>query len=258
MAAAHSAASKSNDESRGPLNDMPCVEAQGGGNFKACRRERAQPEPPLFLKACFSQNRSPGAPRPMTSPVLDFLLTRNSVSISELHEPAPSDAEIATVIKAASRVPDHGRLEPWRFILYRGDARVEVGKKLAALAERREGPLTENRRNQELTRFSRAPLVIGVVSSPKDNPKIPQWEMFLSGGLAAMNLAHAANALGYRTNMITNWYSDVQEGRAILGFAPHERVIGFVHIGTFGGTVTERPRPDVSKLYADYAGPWSE
>jgi nitroreductase len=192
----------------------------------------------------------------MTSPVLDLLLTRNPVSISELHEPGPRDAEIATIIKAASRVPDHGRLEPWRFILYRGDARVEVGKKLAALAERREGPLTENRRNQELTRFSRAPLVIGVVSSPKDNPKIPQWEMFLSGGLAAMNLAHAANALGYRTNMITNWYSDVPEGRAILGLAPHERVIGFVHIGTFDGAASERPRPDATKLYADYSGPF--
>lgn len=194
----------------------------------------------------------------MPSSVIDFLLTRGSVPIPELHEPAPGDAEIATIIKIASRVPDHGRLEPWRFILYRGDARIEVGKKLAALAEQREGPLTDGRRNQELTRFSRAPLVIGVVSSPKDSPKIPQWEMLLSGGMAAMNLALAANALGYRTNMITNWYSDVPEGRAILGLAPQERVIGFVHIGTFTGTATERPRPDVSKLYADYAGPWAE
>ena len=193
----------------------------------------------------------------MTSSVIDFLLTRGSVPIPELHEPGPDDAEIATIVKVASRVPDHGRLEPWRFILYRGEARVEVGKRLAALAEQREGPLTEGRRNQELTRFSRAPLVIGVVSSPKDNLKIPQWEMFLSGGMAAMNLALAANALGYRTNMITNWYSDVPEGRAILGLAPQERVIGFVHIGTFTGTAAERPRPEVAKLYADYSGPWA-
>ncbi|TJV08225.1 MAG: nitroreductase, partial [Mesorhizobium sp.] len=105
-----------------------------------------------------------------------------------MKEPAPSDADIATMIAAASRVPDHGRLEPWRFILYRGEARVEIGKKLAALAAQREGPLPEGRHNQELARFSRAPLVIGVVSSPKENPKIPQWEMFLSGGMAAMNL----------------------------------------------------------------------
>ena len=178
----------------------------------------------------------------MTSPIVDFLLTRGSAPIAELHEPGPSDAEIATLIAAASRVPDHGRLAPWRFILYRGDARVEVGRKLADLAEKREGPLPENRRNQELTRFSRAPLVVGVVSSPKESIKIPQWEMLLSGGMAAMNLMLAANALGYRTNMITNWYSDVPEGRAILGLAPHERVVGFVHIGTFTRTLPERPR----------------
>lgn len=192
----------------------------------------------------------------MPSPIIDFLLTRNSAPIPELRAPAPSDSEIETMLRAATRVPDHGRLEPWRFILYRGDARVEIGKKLAELAERREGPLPEGRRNQELARFSRAPLVIGVVSSPKENPKIPQWEMFLSGGMAAMNLMTAANALGYGTNMITNWYSDVEEGRALLGLAPHERVIGFIHIGSYEGIAPERPRPDVAKLHSDYTGPW--
>jgi nitroreductase len=193
----------------------------------------------------------------MASPIIDFLLTRNSAPIPDLKEPAPNDAEIATMITAASRVPDHGRLEPWRFILYRGEARVEIGKKLAALAEQREGPLPEGRRNQELARFSRAPLVIGVVSVPKENPKIPQWEMFLSGGMAALNLMIAANALGYGTNMISNWYSDVAEGRAILGLSPQERVIGFVHIGSYQGPAPERPRPDPAKLYGDYTGPWA-
>ena len=192
----------------------------------------------------------------MASPIIDFLLTRNSAPIPDLKDPAPDDTEIATMIAAASRVPDHGRLEPWRFILYRGEARVEIGKKLAALAEQREGPLSEGRRNQELARFSRAPLVIGVVSVPRENPKIPQWEMFLSGAMAAMNLMIAANALGYGTNMISNWYSDVAEGRAILGLSPQERVIGFVHIGSYTGPAPERPRPDPAKLYADYTGPW--
>jgi nitroreductase len=192
----------------------------------------------------------------MTSPIIDFLLARTSVPIQELTEPAPTDAEIATIIAAAARVPDHGRLAPWRFILYRGDARVEIGRKLAALAEERNGAMPEGRRNQELTRFSRAPLVIGVVSSARDHPKIPQWEMLLSGGMAAMNLILAANALGYGTNMITNWYSDVPEGRAILGLAPDERVIGFVHVGSYDGQVQDRPRPDPATLYGDYAGPW--
>jgi nitroreductase len=192
----------------------------------------------------------------MNSSLVDYLSNRISPPIQELKTPGPDDGEIAQMIRLASRVPDHGRLEPWRFILYRGEARVKVGEQLAALAEMREGPLPEGRRQQELTRFSRAPLVIGVVSSPKDHPKIPQWEMFLSGGAVAMNLVHAANALGYRANWITNWYSDIEEGRRILGLAPQERMIGFVHIGTYAGTVPERPRPDFTKLVSDYNGPW--
>jgi nitroreductase len=192
----------------------------------------------------------------LSSSVIDFMLARKSAPIPELNEPAPSDAEIRTMLTIASRVPDHGRLEPWRFILYRGEARDRVGELLAARAEEREGPLTEGRRQQELARFSRAPLVIGVVSVPRENPKIPQWEMFLSGGAAAMNLVIAANALGYGTNWITNWYSDDEEGRRILGLAPQERVVGFVHIGTFSGDAPERPRPDVDTLYSEWSGPW--
>jgi nitroreductase len=193
----------------------------------------------------------------VSNAILDFLATRASAPIHELREPAPDDAEIAQLIALATRVPDHGRLAPWRFILYRGDVRHAIGEKLAAIAEKREGPLSDARREQERARFSRAPLVIGVISSPKENPKIPQWEMLLSGGAAAMTLVLAANAMGYRTNWITNWYSEVEEARAMLGLAPHERVVGFVHIGSFEGEIQPRPRPDPSTLYADYSGPWT-
>lgn len=192
----------------------------------------------------------------MSKRVVDFLLSRSSPPIQELREPGPDDADIATLIRIASRVPDHGRLAPWRFIVYRGDVRFRIGEMLAELAEKREGPLTDGRRNQELTRFSRAPVVVGVIFAPKENPKIPQWEMLLSGGAAAMNLVLGATALGYGANWITNWYSDVEEGRTILGLAPGERVVGFVHIGTFDGQPMERPRPDADQLYSDYSGPW--
>lgn len=191
----------------------------------------------------------------MTNPVLDHLLSRVSPPIQELAEPGPDDAEIATMLAAASRVPDHGRLEPWRFILYRGESRNRVGALLADLAEKREGPLSEGRRRQELARFNRAPLVIGVVSVPKASPKIPQWEMFLSGGAAAMNLVHAAHALGFKANWISNWYSDVPEGRAILGLKPDEQVIGFVHIGSHAGEVPDRPRPEPAAIATDWAEP---
>ncbi len=194
----------------------------------------------------------------MTSQVIDFLSQRKSVPISAIGEPGPSEADIETILSIASRVPDHGRLEPWRFILYRGEIRHEIGEKLAALADRKEGPLDPQRLDQERRRFARAPLVIGVVFVPKEHERIPEWEMFLSAGAAAMNLTLAANALGYATNWITNWYSDDAEGRKTLGLAPNERVAGFVHIGTFDGTVPERPRPDAKALTSEYTGPYGE
>ena len=192
----------------------------------------------------------------MNQSVIDFLLSRRSKPIAELKEPGPSDAEISTLLTAAARVPDHGRLAPWRFILYRGDARHRLGEALAALAEKREGELPAHRRQQELTRFSRAPLVVGVVSAPRAHPKVPEWEQLLSGGAAAMNLSLAAAALGYGANWITNWYAEDEEGRRILGLAPHERVVGFVHIGTYEGEMDERARPALADIVSDYSGPW--
>ena len=192
----------------------------------------------------------------MNANVLDFLLSRKSAPIAELRPPAPDDDEISLLIRAASRVPDHGRLVPWRFMIYRGDACLKIGESLAKRAEEREGPLPVARVEQEKARFARAPLVIGVIHCPRDNPKIPQWEMLLSGGAAAMNLVLAANALGYGTNWITNWYSDDADSRRMLGLAPEERVVGFVHIGTFTGDAPERPRPDPETLVSEYTGPW--
>ena len=198
-------------KSRSNRSVMGCVEAQAGGNFKTNSSAAAAP--------CVARARITHQEPAFAHDVADHRIhaVPRSAPIQELTLPGPSDQEIDTLIRIASRVPDHGRLEPWRFILYRGAARDEVGDALAALAERREGPLPENAVEQELTRFSRAPLVIGVVSSPKAHPKIPQWEMFLSAGAAAMNLVIAANALGYGANWITNWYSDHGGG------APHPR-----------------------------------
>jgi nitroreductase len=195
---------------------------------------------------------------PVTHPVFDFLAQRSSTPISAISEPAPEGAELDELLKVAARVPDHGRLTPWRFILYRGDVRHKVGEYLAKRAEAREGPLPDSRKDQERARFARAPLVIGVVSSPVAHERIPEWEQFLSAGAAAMNLCTAANALGYATNWITNWYSDDAPARAHLGIAPNERVAGFVHIGTAENKMPERPRADMEKIVSDYSGPWTE
>ncbi|HHV67427.1 nitroreductase [Ochrobactrum sp. 695/2009] len=194
----------------------------------------------------------------MAHPVFDFLAQRSSTPISAITEPAPEGEELAALLKVAARVPDHGRLTPWRFILYRGDARVRVGEYLARRAEEIEGPLPEGRKEKELTRFSRAPLVVGVVSSPVAHERIPEWEQFLSAGAVAMNLCTAANALGYATNWITNWYADDAPARAFLGLAPHERVAGFVHVGTAANRMPERPRADMDKIVSEYSGPWEQ
>ncbi len=190
----------------------------------------------------------------MAHPVFDFLARRSSTPISAIGEPAPEGGELAELLKVAARVPDHGRLTPWRFILYRGAARQRIGEFLARRAEELEGPLPAGRREKEMTRFSRAPLVVGVIFSPAEG-HIPEWEQFLSAGAVAMNLCVAANALGYATNWISNWYSDDPVSRAFLGLAPQERVAGFVHIGTCATKMPERPRADMEKIVTEYSGP---
>jgi nitroreductase len=107
-----------------------------------------------------------------------------------------------------------------------------------------------------LLRLARAPMVIGVVSSPKEHPRIPEWEQFLSAGSVALMITLAARAHGFASNWVTGWFADDAEARRLLGVAPYERIAGFVHIGTFAAPFPERPRPDVDALVSDYAGPW--
>ncbi len=192
----------------------------------------------------------------MNQSAVDFLLTRKSAPISVIHEPGPSEAELEGMIRIASRVPDHGLLEPWRFIVYRGAARHDIGAFLAKRAGEVEGELTPQRIEQEKARFARAPLVVGVVSVPREHPRIPDWEKFLSASNAAFALVLAAHAYGYNANWVSNWYADDAPSRAFLGLAPQERAIGFVHIGTVDVAIPDRPRPEPSKVMSAYSGPW--
>jgi nitroreductase len=114
-----------------------------------------------------------------------YLSTRRSIAIPALGLPAPDGETLDSMLRIAARVPDHGKLAPWRFILYRGEAAARIGIALRELAERREGPLGEVRRDAEEKRFSRSPLVVGVVSCARPHVKIPEWEQVLSAGAAA-------------------------------------------------------------------------
>ncbi|WP_102959210.1 nitroreductase family protein [Mangrovicella endophytica] len=185
-----------------------------------------------------------------------LLATRRSIPIPMLKAPAPEGAELETILTIAARVPDHGKLAPWRFILYRGEAAAGVGAALERLVVSRDGDTaTETRRSVERGRFTRAPLVIGIVSTAREHVKIPMWEQVLSGGAAAMNLVNAVHAHGYAANWVTEWVAYDEDAKQILGIAPEEKVIGFVHVGTPAEPPSERPRPDLASIVTEATAP---
>lgn len=186
---------------------------------------------------------------------LDFFRTRKSVPLTQFKGPGPDDAQITELLEIAARVPDHGRVEPWRFIIYRGEAALKAGVDIAALAVKRRGEIPEAEMERERNRLNRAPLAVGVISSVNAESHIPDWEQFLSAGAVAMNLVSAATAAGFAANWITGWFCDDEEGRTIIGLEPHERVAGIIHIGNYDVKIPDRPRPDVSSITSIYQGP---
>lgn len=183
---------------------------------------------------------------------LDLLKTRRSVKPMQLAGPGPSAAEIETLVTVASRVPDHGKLTPWRFIVFEGSGRVAAGEKIADVFRKDHPEATADQIEFERNRLARAPLVIAVVSRAGQHVKIPEWEQVLSAGAAAMNLVTAAHALGYAANWITEWYAYDARVLAGLGLAAHERVAGFVHIGRPDAPPEDRPRPPLAEIVTRY------
>ncbi len=179
---------------------------------------------------------------------LDLLKTRRSFKAVALSPPGPSPAEIDTLITVASRVPDHGKLVPWRFIVFEGDARRAAGEAIASAFRAKYPDAKPEQVEAERERLTRAPLVIAVVSRAAPHAKIPEWEQVLSSGAAAMNLVTAAHALGYGANWITEWYAYDRAVLDALGLAPHERIAGFIHIGRPPGPPEDRPRPPLAEI----------
>ena len=179
---------------------------------------------------------------------LKLLTTRRSFKPVELTGPAPSAAEIDQILTIASRVPDHGKLAPWRFILFEGAARQSAGDAIASAFKVKYPDLKPDQIAFERGRLTRAPLVVAVVSRAGPHVKIPEWEQVLSSGAAAMNLVLAAHALGYGASWITEWYAYDRAVLDALGLAPHERIAGFVHIGRPPGAPEDRPRPPLAEI----------
>src|SRR5437016_6795618 len=163
---------------------------------------------------------------------LDLLRTRRSVKPADLATPGPSAAEIDILLAIASRVPDHGKLAPWRFIVFAGDARLKAGDKIAEAFQFDRPQAKGEEVALERMRLARAPLVVAVVSRAAPHVKIPEWEQVLSAGAAAMNLVNAVYALGYAASWITEWYAYDRRVLAAPGVAPHGRIVGVVRVAT--------------------------
>ncbi len=191
---------------------------------------------------------------PANPDLRDYLLTRRSVGLAFLQEPGPSEAELETLLTIATRVPDHGKITPWRLVIFAGEARRAAGEKLAAIAAARNPGLDEAGLEIERNRFLPAPLTIGVISAPRPHPKVPEMEQVLSAGNVAFNLVHGAYALGYAASWVTRWFTFDAEAAAMLGAGPGEQFVGFVHIGTPSTAVEDRPRPALSEVVTRWNG----
>jgi nitroreductase len=186
---------------------------------------------------------------------LDLLKTRKSISAPFLAPPAPDAAQLDEILTIAARVPDHGKLAPWRFILFRDDAGKRAGELLAALFARKNPDADPRKIEEERLRLARAPLVVAVVSRAAPHPKIPEIEQLLSAGNSAMNVVLAAHALGFAAQWTTGWIAYDEDAGRILGLQPGERFVGFVHIGTATAPAADRPRPALAEIVSEWRPP---
>ncbi len=189
------------------------------------------------------------------SAMLELLLRRRSVKPIAMSAPGPSAAELDQILTAAARVPDHKKLAPWRFIVFAGEARKQFGTVLAEACKAEDGMTPSDvRLDAERTRFLRAPVVVGVVSRIVAVTGAPRWEQELSCGAACMNMCLAANALGYGTCWLTEWYSYSPMVAARLTLAANERLAGFVYIGTAIERQPDRDRPALASIVSHWNG----
>jgi nitroreductase len=187
---------------------------------------------------------APLAPRPET---LDFLLSRRSRPPKTLGLPVPDRTALAPLLQAAARVPDHGKLEPWRFVVLEAPAcrrLADLTQEIGAAEGRDPDALAK-----DVAGFADAHLVVAVILSPKPSPKIPAWEQEMSAGAVCLGLVNACLAAGWGAGWLTGWRARHREFCARgLGLAGHESVAGFIHVGTETRTPPERPRPDMGAI----------
>lgn len=178
---------------------------------------------------------------------LRFLLTRRSRPPKTLAAPAPTREAVLELLQAATRVPDHGKLEPWRFVVIEKPALERLADAAAVFAATHNLP--EDVAAKGVGQFAQSPLCIALISVPRPTDKVPQIEQTLSVGAAGMQLLNAALAAGWGAGWLTGWVAhDLRFAAPALGLAEGEWVAGYVHIGTEGVAPPERPRPDLGSV----------
>ena len=189
------------------------------------------------------------------SSVLTFLKTRKSGSAKAMGAPGPNPAEISEILEVAVRVPDHGKLTPWRFVLFEGAARAEIGQAFAARWKVLHPDHGEDSLAFQGGLFMRAPVVIAVVSRAAPHGKIPEWEQLLSSAAVCYNMVLAATALGFEAQWQSDWVAYDEDATAAMGLKTGERIAGLVYIGTTTVPLEDRPRPDPQTLLTRWRKP---
>ncbi|RTL49186.1 MAG: nitroreductase [Bradyrhizobiaceae bacterium] len=179
---------------------------------------------------------------------IELLKTRRSLKPFEMTGPGPSSAELETILTIGSRVPDHGKIAPWRFIVFEGEGRDKAGEIFARIFKAKNVNATPDQIEKERKKFNDAPLVIGVVSRTVQHFKVPAWEQELSAGASAMNIVLAANALGYAADWLTGWIAFDRDVLTALGLGANEKIAGFIHIGRPTKIIEDRPRPALGEI----------
>lgn len=203
-------------------------------------------------------SNSPTAAAATEAPTLDgeallsFLETRRSVGMTALSEPGPSASELRRILTIAARVPDHGGIEPWRFIVLAGEARQRASEGVSKLYAAENTAMDPERRDKFTAIMGRAltyaPVIVLVVSRADAAARVPVWEQELSAGAACMNLTVAAQASGYGATWLTGWAAYSPGVNALFGLAESEKVAGIIHIGTAKEVPPDRKRPDIDAL----------
>lgn len=183
--------------------------------------------------------------------VITCLNERRSVPSRQLADPAPDDATLLRILALASRVPDHGRRVPWRFLRIAGRARAELGAALAARALERDPQASDASQDKDRNRFG-SPLVIAVVARLGPDEKIPESERFATANCVCFALLQAAQGFGFGAQWLTGWPAYDAKVLQLLGLGAEERIAGFIHIGTPQAPAPERERPDPGALLSDW------